>query len=172
MYDDLGNQNLIVVLFNYNTRNIQVKYCTILSITAAFFVTLVPPLSRFSVKRFWIPSTPCTRYADFKLSNINPDSAILCAMKFVIYFPVTNWSNVFLSNSFKCSEHFCLRRISPSFKNGIIRLEAGAYKFLRNQLFMTSMQLLWKRDVSSSAISKMSRSLPRRRENNMRYSAK
>jgi hypothetical protein len=37
---------------------------------------------------------------------------------------------------------------------------------------MTSMQLLWKRDVSSSAISKMSRSLPRRRENNMRYSAK
>jgi hypothetical protein len=26
MYDDLGNQNLIVVLFIYNTRNIQVKY--------------------------------------------------------------------------------------------------------------------------------------------------
>jgi hypothetical protein len=36
MYDDLGNQHLFVVLFNYNTRNIQVKYCTILSITAAF----------------------------------------------------------------------------------------------------------------------------------------
>jgi len=35
MYDDLDNQNLIVVLFNYKTRNIQVKYCTILSITAA-----------------------------------------------------------------------------------------------------------------------------------------
>jgi hypothetical protein len=33
------------------------------------------------------------------------------------------------------------RRISPSFKNGIIRLEAGALKFLRNRLFMTSMQL-------------------------------
>jgi hypothetical protein len=65
MYDDLGNQNLIVFLFNYNTRNIQVKYCTILSITAAFFVTLGPALSRFSVKRFWIPSTPCTRYADW-----------------------------------------------------------------------------------------------------------
>jgi hypothetical protein len=30
MYDDLGNQTLIVVLFNYNTQNIQVKYCTIL----------------------------------------------------------------------------------------------------------------------------------------------
>jgi hypothetical protein len=40
MYDDLGNQNLIVVLFNYNTRNIQVKYCTILSITAAFLLLL------------------------------------------------------------------------------------------------------------------------------------
>jgi hypothetical protein len=39
MYDDLGNQNLIV-LFNYNTRNIQVKYCTILSITAAFLLLL------------------------------------------------------------------------------------------------------------------------------------
>jgi hypothetical protein len=35
MYDDLGSQNLFVVLFNYNTRNIQVKYCTISSITAA-----------------------------------------------------------------------------------------------------------------------------------------
>ena len=58
------------------------------------------------------------------------------------------------------------------FKNGIIRLEAGAFKFLRNRLFMTSMQLLRKRDVPSSVISKMSRSLPRRRENNMRYSAK
>ena len=104
-------------------------------------VTLGPPLSRFSVKRFWIPSTPCTRYADFKLSNINPDSAILCAMKFVIYFPVTNWSNVFLSNSFKRSEHFFRRCISPSYKNGIVRLEAGAFKFLRNQLFMMSMQL-------------------------------
>jgi hypothetical protein len=40
MYDDLGSQNLIVVLFNYNTRNIQVKYCTILSITAAFLLLL------------------------------------------------------------------------------------------------------------------------------------
>ena len=40
VYDDLGNQNLIVVLFNYNTRNIQVKYCTILSITAAFLLLL------------------------------------------------------------------------------------------------------------------------------------
>ena len=60
----------------------------------------------------------------------------------------------------------------PSFKNGIIRLEAGAFKFLRNRLFMTSMQLLRKRDVPSSAISKMSRSLPRRRKNNMQYSAK
>jgi hypothetical protein len=40
MYDDLGNQNLIVVLFIYNTRNIQVKYCTILSITAAFLLLL------------------------------------------------------------------------------------------------------------------------------------
>jgi hypothetical protein len=40
MYDDLGNQNLIVVLFNYNTRNIQVKYCAILSITAAFLLLL------------------------------------------------------------------------------------------------------------------------------------
>ena len=38
MYDDLGNQNLIVVLFNYNTPNIKVKYCTILSITAAFLL--------------------------------------------------------------------------------------------------------------------------------------
>jgi hypothetical protein len=47
-------------------------------------------------------------------------------------------------------------------KNGIIRLEAGAFKFLRNQLFMTSMQLP----------RKMSRSLLWRRENNMRYSAK
>ena len=28
--------------------------------------------------------------------------------------------------------------ISPSFKNGIIRLEAGAFKFLRNRLYMTS----------------------------------
>jgi hypothetical protein len=27
-------------LFNYNTRNIQVKYCTILSITAAFLLLL------------------------------------------------------------------------------------------------------------------------------------
>jgi hypothetical protein len=42
---------------------------------------------------------------------------------------------------FKRSEHFFRRRISPSFKNGIIRLEAGAFKFLRNRLFMTSMQL-------------------------------
>jgi hypothetical protein len=49
---------------------------------------------------------------------------------------------------------------------GIIRLEAGAFKFLRNRLFMTSMQLPRKRDVPSSAISKMSRSLPRRCENN------
>jgi hypothetical protein len=40
MYDDLGSQNLIVVLFNYNTQNIQVKYCTILSITAAFLLLL------------------------------------------------------------------------------------------------------------------------------------
>jgi hypothetical protein len=46
-----------------------------------------------------------------------------------------------LGNSFKCSEHFIRRRISPSFKNGIIRLEAGAFKFLRNQLFMMLMQL-------------------------------
>ena len=62
--------------------------------------------------------------------------------------------------------------ISPSFKNGIIRLEAGAFIFLRNRLFMTSMQLPRNRDVPSSAISKMSRSLPRHGENNMRYSAK
>jgi hypothetical protein len=61
--------------------------------------------------------------------------------------------------------------ISP-FKNGIIRLEAGAFKFLRNRLFMTSMQPPRKRDVPSSTISKMSPSLPRRHENNMRYSAK
>ena len=27
------------------------------------------------------------------------------------------------------------------FKNGIIQLETGAFKFLRNRLFMTSMQL-------------------------------
>jgi hypothetical protein len=39
------------------------------------------------------------------------------------------------------SEHFFRRHISPSFKNGIIRLEAGAFKFLRNRLFMTSIQL-------------------------------
>jgi hypothetical protein len=49
-----------------------------------------------------------------------------------------------------------------AFKNGIIRLEAGAFKCLRNRLFMTSMQLPWK----------MSRSLLWLRENNMRYSAK
>jgi hypothetical protein len=48
--------------------------------------------------------------------------------------------------------------------NGIIRLEAGAFKFLRNRLFMTSMQLPRKRDVPSSAILKMSHSLPRHRE--------
>ena len=64
------------------------------------------------------------------------------------------------------------QRISPTFKNGIIRLEASTFKFLHNQLFMTSMQLPRKRDVPSSAISKMSRSLPWRHENNMRYSAK
>ena len=40
MYDDLGNQHLIVVLFIYNTRNIQVTYCTILNITAAFLLLL------------------------------------------------------------------------------------------------------------------------------------
>jgi hypothetical protein len=40
MYDDLGNQHLIVVLFIYNTRNIQVTYCTILYITAAFLLLL------------------------------------------------------------------------------------------------------------------------------------
>jgi hypothetical protein len=34
------------------------------------------------------------------------------------------------------------------------------------------MQFLRKRDVPSSTISKMSRSLPRRRENSMRYSAR
>ena len=62
--------------------------------------------------------------------------------------------------------------ISPSFKNGIIRLEAGAFKFLRNRLFMTSMQLPLKRNVPPSAISKMSRAVPRCRKNNMRYSAK
>ena len=49
---------------------------------------------------------------------------------------------------------FFRRRISLSFKNGIIRLEAGAFKFLRNRLFITSMQLPRKRDVPSSAISK------------------
>jgi hypothetical protein len=38
------------------------------------------------------------------------------------------------------AEHFFRRRISP-FKSDIIRLEAGAFKFLRNRLFMTSMQL-------------------------------
>jgi hypothetical protein len=59
---------------------------------------------------------------------------------------------------------FFRRRISPSFKNSIIRLEAGAFKFLRNRLFMTSMQL--PRNLENA------RSLPRRRENNMRYSAK
>jgi hypothetical protein len=42
---------------------------------------------------------------------------------------------------FQGSEHFFRRRISPTFKNGIIRLEAGTFKFLRNRLFMTSMQL-------------------------------
>jgi hypothetical protein len=46
----------------------------------------------------------------------------------------------FLSISFKCSEKFFRPRISP-FKNGIIRLEAGAFKFLRNLLFMTSKHL-------------------------------
>jgi hypothetical protein len=55
-------------------------------------------------------------------------------------------SYLYLSNSFKRSEHFFRRRISP-FKNGIIQLEAGAFKFLRNRLFMTSMQLPRKRDV-------------------------
>jgi hypothetical protein len=45
----------------------------------------------------------------------------------------------------KAPEFFFRRRISP-FKNGIIRLEAGAFKFLRNRLFMTSMQLPRKRD--------------------------
>jgi hypothetical protein len=50
-------------------------------------------------------------------------------------------SPTFLSNSFKRSEHFFRWRIYPYFKNGIIRLEAGAFKFLRNRLFMTSMQL-------------------------------
>jgi hypothetical protein len=65
-----------------------------------------------------------------------------------------------------------LSQIISPFKNGIIRLEAGAFKFLHNRLFMTSMQLPQKRDVPSSAISKMSRSLLRRHENNMRYSAK
>jgi hypothetical protein len=44
----------------------------------------------------------------------------------------------------------------------IIRLEAGAFKFLRNRLFMTSMQLS----------RKMSRSLLWCRKNSMRYSAK
>jgi hypothetical protein len=40
IYDALGNQNVIVVLFNDNARNIQVQYCTILSITAAFLLLL------------------------------------------------------------------------------------------------------------------------------------
>jgi hypothetical protein len=57
-------------------------------------------------------------------------------------------------------------RIFPFFLNGIIR----AFKFLCNRLFITSMQLPRKRGVPSSTISKMSRSLPRRCENNMRYS--
>ena len=43
----------------------------------------------------------------------------------LVYFCLTN----FLSNSFKCSEHIFRRRISPSFKNGIIRLEAGVSNF-------------------------------------------
>jgi hypothetical protein len=34
-----------------------------------------------------------------------------------------------------------LSQIISPFKNGIIRLDAGAFKFLRNQLSMTSMQL-------------------------------
>ena len=51
---------------------------------------------------------------------------------------------------------FSRRRISPSFKNDIIRLEAGAFKFLGNRLFMTSMQL--PRKISQ--------------KKNMRYSAK
>ena len=95
---------------------------------------------------------------------------------FVSFWSASVWSTsvspTFLSNSFKRSEHFFRQHISPSFKNGIIRLEGGAFKFLRNQLFMRSMQLPRKRDVPSSAISKMSRSLLRRCENNMQYSAK
>jgi hypothetical protein len=40
------------------------------------------------------------------------------------------------------AKHFLYSgRVSPSFKNSIIRLEAGAFKFLRNQLFMISLQL-------------------------------
>jgi hypothetical protein len=38
-----------------------------------------------------------------------------------------------------------LSQIISPFKNGIIRLDAGAFKFLRNRLSMTSMQLPWKK---------------------------
>ena len=73
-----------------------------------------------------------------------------------------------MKQSCSANEHhmFCLSLVLFVclfvFKNGIIRLEAGALKFLRNRLFMTSMQLP----------GKMSRSLLWRRENNMRYSVK
>ena len=70
-----------------------------------------------------------------------------------------------MKQSCSANEHhmFCLSFVCLFvFKNGIIRFEADAFKFLRNRLFMTSMQLP----------RKMSRSLLWRRENNMRYSAK
>jgi hypothetical protein len=41
----------------------------------------------------------------------------------------------FLSNSFKRSEIIFRWRISPSFKNGIIRLEAGAFKIFTLSAF-------------------------------------
>ena len=72
---------------------------------------------------------------------------------------------LFFFQTFLAKFFFLLRiqhQIIYLFKNGIIRLEAGAFKFLRNRLFMTSMQLP----------RKMSRSLLWRRENNIRYSAK
>ena len=79
------------------------------------------------------------------------------------------YNSTFLSNSFKRSEHFFRRRISPSFKNDIILLEAGAFKFLRNRLLMMSMQIPRKRDVPSRASRKFR---ARYRDNNMQYSAK
>ena len=46
MYDDLGNQNLIVVLFNYNTRNI-LRLSGLLLSHQHFYPTLLSALNIF-----------------------------------------------------------------------------------------------------------------------------